>query len=73
MGTFTCKNCPDRKVGCHSVCEKHIKEQAEHARIKAIADRNKSIERDHLGYVADIQDMKKRRGSRGRYHYISED
>lgn len=28
-----CKNCPDRKVGCHATCEKYIAFQEERALI----------------------------------------
>lgn len=26
----TCKDCQDRAIGCHSVCERYIKQKAEH-------------------------------------------
>lgn len=29
-----CKDCPDRKLGCHSTCERYLSEKAERARIK---------------------------------------
>lgn len=30
MAIFTCKDCKDRTVGCHSTCKKYIKEKAEY-------------------------------------------
>lgn len=30
-----CINCPDRKVGCHTDCEKYIAFRAENERLKA--------------------------------------
>lgn len=32
-----CKNCKDRHVGCHSKCERYLKEKEEH-------DKNKKAE-----------------------------
>ena len=29
-----CKNCKDRIVGCHSICEKYIKEKEEIERVR---------------------------------------
>ena len=49
---FTCKDCPDREVGCHSVCEKYKREKAEHERIKAAQEK----ERDIIGYKANLFD-----------------
>lgn len=36
MVNNTCKDCPDREVGCHSTCEKYKKWKEEHDRVKAI-------------------------------------
>lgn len=38
MYNFSCKGCTDRKVGCHSKCEKYLAESAENV---------KNIERIH--------------------------
>ena len=32
-----CRNCEDRKVGCHSECERYQKYVVENARLKKIA------------------------------------
>ena len=32
MYNFSCKGCTDRKVGCHSTCEKYLAESAENAK-----------------------------------------
>lgn len=36
VGTPTCKDCPDRFVGCHGVCEKYLRfnEERKFARAK---------------------------------------
>lgn len=39
-----CKDCKDRKVGCHSVCEKYINFQKEHEKeMKEIRKEKDSI------------------------------
>lgn len=44
MRGFTCKDCKDRKVGCHSTCEKYNLEKAEFYKIKQTAINDRSIE-----------------------------
>ena len=34
MVVFSCKNCTERYVGCHSTCPKYLQEKAEHDRVK---------------------------------------
>ena len=31
---FSCKDCTERHVGCHSTCEKYISEKAENDRLR---------------------------------------
>lgn len=33
---FSCKDCNERHVGCHSTCEKYIAEKAESERIRQL-------------------------------------
>lgn len=47
-GTFPCKNCGDRYVGCHSKCDRYIKSQAENERIKKSIRSKKSVDNDVL-------------------------
>ena len=30
MSKFSCKDCTERYIGCHSKCEKYIKEKEQH-------------------------------------------
>lgn len=46
---FTCKDCPDRHIGCHAECEKYQRERAEHEQIKA----KRNAERDIAQYEID--------------------
>lgn len=39
---FTCKDCPDRYIGCHAKCEKYLREKADYECLKAIANQDKS-------------------------------
>lgn len=39
-----CKDCPDRKVGCHSVCEKYIEWQKDNERTRSIKFKAGSLE-----------------------------
>lgn len=34
MFTFTCKDCENRHIGCHSTCEKYNRERDENEKIK---------------------------------------
>lgn len=47
-GTFPCKNCGDRYVGCHSKCSKYVECQAENERIKKSIRSKKSVDNDTL-------------------------
>ena len=74
MGRFSCKGCQKRHVGCHATCETHIKEQEEHARLKAIEDKNKMVDRDFISHISTVNNKRRKRGTRGMYHYAgSED
>ena len=35
MMKATCKDCPDRAVGCHSSCERYLEAKAEHEKREA--------------------------------------
>lgn len=43
-----CKGCEDRKMGCHSKCEKYIEWK------KATEERKKAIEKQNQGIMAAI-------------------
>lgn len=65
MQGFTCRNCPDREVGCHATCEKYNKEKAEHARLKAKREREKL----HSNYMNERIDGFKNMAARNpKYH-----
>lgn len=49
VGTPTCKDCPDRFVGCHGVCEKYLKFDEERKKARA---RGASSQR---GYFIETQ------------------
>lgn len=42
--SFSCKGCNDRKVGCHSYCEKYKKEKEEHNKMKETERKVKSVD-----------------------------
>lgn len=50
-----CKDCPDRKSGCHSVCEKYITYRVELEKYNKMRDEKMKI----ASYA--IQDNKRRR------------
>lgn len=51
---IACKNCKDRKPGCHSTCNKYIQAKMDHdERERARKDR-KSIDDDHARYLQDM-------------------
>lgn len=51
MSAFTCKDCTERVVGCHSNCEKYLNEKAEYDKIKAIEDREKIVRHYTGGWI----------------------
>lgn len=34
MAAFTCKDCTNRRIGCHDTCEKYIQEKINHESYK---------------------------------------
>ena len=45
MPTFiACKDCSDRKLGCHSDCEKYQNEVAENEKRKAFLQRDRGVD-----------------------------
>ena len=34
MAIFSCKDCTERHVGCHSTCPKYLQEKAEHDKLR---------------------------------------
>lgn len=52
-----CKDCKDRKVGCHSICEKYIAYDEERKRVIVERAKFRQIEND---LVAIQMTMKKR-------------
>lgn len=61
MGNFSCKGCPDRECGCHSWCDKYLREKKEHEESRA----KKNSIRDYYEYVDDSS-CKIIRGKRSR-------
>jgi hypothetical protein len=51
MQIYSCKDCTERVVGCHSTCEKYLKEKAEYA------EENKKIYKEHYkeNIMADVK------------------
>lgn len=52
-----CKDCTDRKVGCHSICEKYLVYDEERKRINSERAKYRQLEND---LVAVQMTMKKR-------------
>lgn len=45
MIAFTCKDCPNRKLYCHSTCEKYLNEKKENDRIRKLVQDNEELYR----------------------------
>lgn len=56
-----CKNCTNRYIGCHSVCEKYIKEKQQYDLNKAEIRKAKSLNSEYDGYVATQSAIRKKR------------
>lgn len=71
IGTSPCYNCPDRKAGCHSKCEKYAawKEKANAAADARIRDYNRNAEADAFridGIIKAREDVLKRKSKKRR-------
>ena len=53
MTEFPCKNCQDRKTGCHSTCEKYLAAKAEHDHKRAIEIKMETEQRDYMDYLME--------------------
>ena len=42
MADYPCKDCEERKLGCHSACEKYLAVKAEKARVR------EALQEEHL-------------------------
>lgn len=49
---FSCKNCvpPTRHVGCHSTCEKYLKEKSENDQIREKRQKEQSIKEAMISF-----------------------
>ena len=57
-----CKDCPDRRVGCHSICEKYIAEDKRNQKEREEARKQKEIYSAQLDRKIDgMMRMQKRR------------
>lgn len=63
-----CKDCPDRRSGCHSVCEKYIAYTVEREKIRAEKRKEYSMEDCRRYNTQEYLAWKKKylRGKRGR-------
>lgn len=63
----SCKNCPDRYVGCHSICEKYLKEVEENKRLKEKERDRRNLDRYIGNQIAKMGDRisKKEKKTRG--------
>ena len=50
-GTFPCKDCGDRKVGCHSTCEKYTT-------AKAVYEKKVADQKEIDGRNGDVDDFR---------------
>ena len=50
---YPCRNCEERKVGCHSSCEKYKKTKAAHDKEAAEVRCIKKCEQDVRGFAID--------------------
>ena len=67
MNTFKdCKDCPERKVGCHASCEKHKIAQEKHQTLMQLRRKVGDLNADLNGYTSRvIEQGRKRTRKRG--------
>lgn len=44
MAKFSCKDCTNRHIGCHSTCERYISEKAENDRLRELEHKRRNDE-----------------------------
>ena len=59
----TCKDCQNRYVGCHGLCEKYKKARAEHNKLKEELNNYKRIENDLRKYHVSTYDRLRKRNN----------
>lgn len=64
MAIFTCKDCKDRTIGCHSTCKKYIKEKAEYE--SNLHQYNVGRENDKYRYAKVVEKRSKQLRKYGR-------
>ena len=61
LGITTCKDCLNRSVGCHGVCQKYLEARAENERKKEWLYQKMDAENDINLYKMSLKDITKRR------------
>lgn len=44
MAIYSCKDCTERKLGCHATCEKYIKDKMEHDKLKELIKKEEDVD-----------------------------
>ena len=55
-----CRDCEERKMGCHATCEKYIAQQQENAARRDRTNAEKEINGVHIRYLAASKDRYRR-------------
>ena len=61
LAITTCKDCLNRSVGCHGVCQKYLEARAENERKKEWLYQKMDAENDINLYKMSLKDITKRR------------
>lgn len=62
MNKAPCKDCPDRRVGCHSTCEKYLAFRKERDELNEKTYKQKEVEyADYTRYMRALREKQKQR------------
>ena len=61
MKSSPCKDCPDRNIGCHSVCEKYLSWSKKHEEEKEVIRKAKAEELMYLSHVGRMKEALRRK------------
>ena len=57
--TTCCKGCNERRIGCHSVCERYLSQKKKLDKIKSIINKEKQTYYDYKQFIIDYKKRKR--------------
>ena len=67
MNKAPCKDCPDRKVGCHSTCEKYLEFRKERDELNETIQKQR--DKEYAEFTRYMQALKEKQKQHKKYWY----